>query len=258
MTKKSPFLLPGVALLLFLAAPLVALLVTSAPSDLVAGLSHPLVGPALLLTLETTTVSLAIVAVGGIPLAWMIARSKSRLAGVLETLVALPIVIPPAVVGIALLLAFGRTGPLGAFGVAVPFTTAAVVMAQVSVAAPFFVQAAIAGFSKVDDDLILVARTLGASPTRTFVRVVLPAARPALMAGLGLAWARALGEFGATLLFAGNMTGRTQTMPLAIYATLESDVRAAQALALLLAAAAFGLLLLLRFLPGGFTARIVR
>ncbi len=242
-----PFALPGAALLAFLAVPLVALVATTSPSALRAGLAHPLVGPALLLTIRTSTAAVALAALGGLPLAWFIARSRGRVAAVLETLVALPIVIPPAVVGIALLLAFGRGGVFGGLGL--PFTSAAVIAAQLTVAAPFFVQSAVAGFRNVDDDLILVAQTLGASGVRVFFRVVIPMAWPSLVAGLGLAWARALGEFGATLLFAGNMSGFTQTMPLAIYATLESDVQAAQALALLLAAAAFVLLLLLRLVP---------
>ncbi|MEQ9499766.1 MAG: ABC transporter permease [Deltaproteobacteria bacterium] len=247
--RQAAFAAPGVLLLAFLAVPLLALVVTTSPSDLASGLAHPLVGPALWLSVETTAISMAIVVVCGLPLAWTIARGRGRLASVVETFVALPIVIPPAVAGIALLLAFGRSGPLGAAGL--PFTTAAVIAAQVTVSAPFFLQSAIAGFRKVDPDLILVARTLGASPVATFFRVTIPLAWPAILAGLGLAWARALGEFGATLLFAGNLSGRTQTMPLAIYAALESDVRAAQALALLLAVAAFGLLLLLRLIPAG-------
>lgn len=247
--RSLPFALPGAVLLAFLALPLVAMIVTTSPSDLRAGLAHPLVVPALVLSVKTSTASVLLAALGGLPLAWLIARRRGRLAIVLETLVALPIVIPPAVVGIALLLAFGRGGWFGALGL--PFSTAAVVAAQVTVAAPFFVQSAVAGFRNVDDDLILVARSLGASRPRTFVRVLIPLAWPSLVAGIGLAWARALGEFGATLLFAGNMPGRTQTMPLAIYAALESDVRAAQALALLLAGAAFVLLLLLRLVPTG-------
>jgi molybdate transport system permease protein len=165
-------------------------------------------------------------------------------------------VMPPAVAGIALLLTFGRRGLLGgaleALGLGVSFTTAAVVMAQVFVAAPFYVGAAAAGFAALDRDLRVVARTLGASPARVFARVALPLARPALVTGAALAWARALGEFGATLMFAGNLSGRTQTLPLAIYAALESDLRAAQALALVLVLFAFALLLVLR---GGAAAR---
>jgi len=243
----------GVGLLVFLLLPLAALVVSSPPGELLRGLSHPLVGPALWLSLRTSLVSLVLTVATGTPLAWWLARSPSRLARVLETLVAVPIVLPPAVVGLALLQAWGRGGLLG--GVlaatvgALPFTTAAVVVAQVVVSAPFFVQAAVGGFRRVDGDTLLVARTLGASPLRTFLVVAAPAALPSLVAGAALAWARAVGEFGATLLFAGNFPGRTQTMPLAIYATLEVDVAAARALSLVLAAAALAVLLVLRVAP---------
>jgi molybdate transport system permease protein len=170
-----------------------------------------------------------------------------------EALVEIPIVIPPAVVGIALLMTFGRSGVLGEWlaglGWSLPFTSNAVIAAQIIVAAPFYIQSATAGFRKVDDDLVLVARTLGASPARAFVRIAVPSALPALISGMALAWARAVGEFGATLLFAGNMPGRTQTMPLAIYTALEADVKVAQAIAIVLGAAAFATLLLIRVAP---------
>jgi molybdate transport system permease protein len=165
----------------------------------------------------------------------------------------LPIVVPPAVVGIALLLTFGRSGllgaPLTALGIQIPFTTIAVVLAQVVVSAPFYVQAAAAAFRRVDPDLLIVARSLGQRPRGAFFGVALPLALPGLMGGAALAWARALGEFGATLLFAGNLPGITQTMPLAIYAALEVDVRVAVALSLALAAVSVLLLLALRAAP---------
>ena len=186
----------------------------------------------------------------GTPLAFWLARSESRFAGIVSALCRLPIVIPPAVAGIALLRAFGRRGLFGAglhaLGVDISFTEAAVVMAQMFVAAPFFVEAGTAAFGAIDPRLIAVARTLGASPARLFFRVALPLARRGLVAGAAMAWARALGEFGATLMFAGNLTGRTQTLPLAIYTALESDLRAAQALSVVLVLVAFGLLALLR------------
>jgi molybdate transport system permease protein len=165
----------------------------------------------------------------------------------------LPVVIPPAVLGVALLETFGRRGLLGGaldgLGLALPFSTAAVVVAQIVVSAPFYVQAASSAFRRVDADLLLVARTLGASPAGAFVRVGVPLALPGLLGGAALCWARALGEFGATLLFAGNLPGTTQTMPLAIYATLESDLRAATSLSVALAAIAVSLLLVLRAAP---------
>jgi molybdate transport system permease protein len=167
-----------------------------------------------------------------------------------ETLTQLPIVMPPAVAGLSLLLTFGRRGVVGAvaarLGIELSFSTAAVVLAQVFVAAPLFLQAARAAFITVDRNLLFVGRSLGAGPARLFLRVALPLARPGLVAGAAMSWARALGEFGATLMFAGNLPGRSQTLPLAIYTALESDVAAAQALAVLLVVMALGLLLALR------------
>jgi molybdate transport system permease protein len=238
------------ALVAILVLPTAALLITSSPAELVAGFRHPAAAPALLLSLETTAASLLLVLSLGTPLAWWLWRGRGRLRSLVETMVALPVVIPPAVAGLALLLAFGRRGLLGPalerLGLTVSFSTTAVVLAQVFVAAPFYVQGATAAFRALDRQQLVVARTLGAGPFRIFWRLMLPLARPGLMAGAAMAWARALGEFGATLMFAGNMPGRTQTLPLAIYTALESDLRAAQALALLLVVVAFALLLFLR------------
>ncbi|MEZ4471578.1 MAG: ABC transporter permease subunit [bacterium] len=235
----------GVALLVVLLLPVVALLATTSAAELRAGLAHPLAAPALALSARTTAASLAVVLVLGTPLAWRLAARPAP--GLVEILVSLPVVIPPAVLGVALLATFGQQGLLGGSGL--PFTEAAVIVAQVVVAAPFYVQGAAAAFRKVDADLLLVARTLGAGRARTFFGVALPAALPGLLAGAALAWARALGEFGATLLFAGNLSGRTQTMPLAIYTALEADVGVARALSLLLAGAAVGVLVLVWSLP---------
>ncbi|MCA9531229.1 MAG: molybdate ABC transporter permease subunit [Myxococcales bacterium] len=244
----------AVVLLALLVVPVVALALASSPADLVAGVRDPLFAPALSLSLRTTLVSLLVVVITGTPLSWWLASSRLRLASVVALLVDLPVVIPPAVVGVALLETFGRRGLFGpelhALGVSIPFTTAAVVLAQVVVAAPFFVQAATNAFRKVDLDLLVVARTLGASPGRAFLRVAVPVALPGLLGGAALCWARALGEFGATLLFAGNLPGRTQTMPLAIYTALESDIRAALAISLVLAAVGVALLFVLRAAPG--------
>jgi molybdate transport system permease protein len=244
------FALPMLGLLV---VPLVALTLASSPSEVAAGVSDPLFAPALWLSARTTLVSLAFVVLGGTPLAWWLAVAPGRRARAVELIVDLPIVVPPAVVGIALLLTFGRSGllgaPLTALGLQVPFTTIAVVLAQVVVSAPFYVQAAAAAFRRVDPDLLIVARTLGRTPRGAFFSVALPLALPGLMGGAALAWARALGEFGATLLFAGNLPGVTQTMPLAIYAALEVDVRVAVALSLALAAVSVVLLFALRAAP---------
>jgi molybdate transport system permease protein len=238
------------ALLTLLLLPFVALLVDGGPLAILRGFECSLTLPALRLSLETTAIAIVLVVLGGTPLAWWLARSKWRSAKWLETLLQLPVVIPPAVGGIALLLAFGRRGLFGGWlermGFSPSFSTVAVVMAQVFVSAPFYLQAAVLAFGRLDESLMAVARTLGASPPRLFFRVALPLAKPALIGGAAMSWARALGEFGATLMFAGNMTGRTQTLPLAIYTALEIDVRTAQALSLLLVLFAFGLLLFLR------------
>ncbi len=240
----------GSALVLLLVLPLAALAVSTTPADIAAGLAHPRFLPALSASLRTTAVSLGLIVGLGTPLAWWLATSDSGGARVTEILVELPIVVPPAVVGVALLQTFGRYGllaaPLAALGWSIPFTPSAVVLAQVVVAAPFFVQAAASAFRKVDPDTLVVARTLGASATGAFLRVALPLSARGLVAGASLAWARALGEFGATLLFAGNLAGRTQTLPLAIYTALESDVRLAVVFSLVLTAVGAGLLVSLR------------
>ncbi|MEY4549949.1 MAG: ABC-type molybdate transporter, permease protein, partial [Pseudomonadota bacterium] len=189
------------------------------------------------------------------PLAWTLARSRSGIARAAEVLVQLPAVVPPAVAGVALLLAFGRRGLLSALyppGFGISFTTGAVVLAQVFVSAPFYVQAALSAFRRVDGRLLIVARSFGAGPLRVFARIALPLAAPGLLAGALLSWARALGEFGATLMFAGNLEGRTQTLPLAIYTALEADLRAAQALSIVLVVVALGLLLGMRALLRSF------
>jgi molybdate transport system permease protein len=238
------------ALLLLVLLPIAGLLFTSSPARLLRGLADPLVAPAIRLSVATTVASVLLIVTCGTPLAWSIARGRGRLWRVLETVIQLPVVLPPAVAGVALLLAFGRRGLLGpglaAFGIGLPFSSAAVVLAQSFVAAPFYVQAAVAAFRRLDPDLVLVARTLGASRPRVFFTVAVPLSWPALAGGAALSWARALGEFGATLMFAGNLTGRTQTLPLTIYTALESDLQTAQSLSIILVAVAFALLVAIR------------
>ena len=241
------------ALVVVLGLPMLALLWSSSVSDLRAGASHPLFAPALWLSLRTTLVSLVFIILTGTPLAWWLSTTESRWTRAVGLVVYLPVLIPPAVVGVALLQTFGRRGLLGPalelVGIRVAFTGAAVVLAQVLVSAPFYVHAAANAFRKVEPDLLLVARTLGASPAAAFARVAVPVALPGLVAGASLAWARSLGEFGATLLFAGNLTGTTQTMPLAIFSALESDVRVALLFSLVLAALGVVLLVGLRLTP---------
>ena len=237
----------ALVLVALLGLPILALIVGTSPADLAFGLRQPFARDALKLSLFTTACSLSLVVVFGTPLAWICARSQARPVRALEIAAQLPVVMPPAVAGVALLLAFGRRGLLAPLGLHFAFTTFAVILAEAFVAAPFYVQAAIAAFRRLDPSLLDVARTLGASEGGAFARVALPLARPGLIGGAAMAWARALGEFGATLMFAGNLQGRTQTLPLAIYAAMESDVRGAQALSVLLVAVAFGLLLVVRW-----------
>jgi molybdate transport system permease protein len=242
-----------------LALPVVALVMSSSPADLAAGVTDPLFVPALWLSARTSLLSLLIVIAAGTPLAWWLAITTGRRRRVVELLVDLPIILPPAVVGIALLYTFGRSGLFGEWladwGIQVPFTTVAVILAQVVVSAPFYIQSAAGAFRRVDPDLLIVARTLGQSRLGAFFRVALPLALPGLVGGAAMSWARALGEFGATLLFAGNLPDTTQTMPLAIYMALESDVRVALALAIVLAAVSVFLLLSLRMIPAYWSRR---
>ncbi len=243
--------LAAVVLLGVLVLPLVALVLGTSPSDVWLGLQDPAFAPALALSLRTTATSLVVLILTGTPLAWWLAHGGGRWRRFIGGVVDLPIVVPPAVTGVALLQLLGRRGllgePLGALGIAIPFSEAAVVLAQVVVAAPFFVQGATTAFRRVDPDLLVVARTLGCSPVAAVRRIALPIAMPGLVAAACVAWARALGEFGATLLFAGNLPGVTQTMPLAIVRGLEADVHVAVAFSLALVAAGGVLLLGIRW-----------
>ncbi len=202
------------------------------------------------LSLVTTGMVLLLALIFGSPLALLLARRRFRGIGLLDSLVDLPIVLPPAVAGLALLLTFGRRGllgtPLSAVGIELPFTTAAVVVASFFVAAPFYVRAARSGFLGVPREYEEAARVEGANEWQVFRHVTVPIAAPALFGGAILCWARALGEFGATIMFAGQFTGRTQTMPLAIYAALESDTDAALGLSVILLLISFLLLVFFR------------
>jgi molybdate transport system permease protein len=242
---------------LCLALPVVALVARALfDGSLATQLGSAAVVDALGLSLVTTGFSLvATVALGG-PLAYLLARRRFRGASILETIVDLPIVLPPAVAGLALLLLLGRRGllggPLEALGVELPFTLAAVVVAQAFVSAPLFVRSARAGIAGVDRDVEDAARVDGASELEIVRSVVVPLASPALAAGLVMAWARALGEFGATIMFAGNIEGRTQTLPLLVYGEFQAgSLDASIAAGAVLAVAAFGVLVAVRVLHWG-------
>jgi len=243
----------AVLLLALLAVPLVALVVRIPPGDLIARLGQPLVIDALRLSLLTTVAATLLVIVLGTPLAYLLAMKRLPGQRAIEILVMLPMVLPPTVAGLALLMAFGRMGMLGrslsAFGITLPFTTLGVIVAEAFMAAPFYVLAARAGFLSVDRRLLEAARTTRASESYAFRRVLLPLALPGLGAGAAMAAARALGEFGATITFAGNLQGVTQTMPLAVYLALQSDLEAAVALSVLLLVVSVALLIALRAAP---------
>ena len=242
-------------LLCILALPMISLLVRLSPGELLHQLTQPVVLTALGLSLETSVATTVIVILLGLPVAYLLATKEFTGKRVLQTLVEIPIVLPPTVAGVGLLLAFGRAGLAGgalkALGIELPFTTLAVVVAQVFVATPFFISAATAGIASVERRYTDAAATLGATPGYGFFRVLLPLALPSVLAGAAMSWARALGEFGATITFAGNLPGRTQTMPLAVYTALQNDVSAAVALSVLLVILSFTILLGLRFAPWG-------
>jgi molybdate transport system permease protein len=241
-----------VAFLALVGLPLVALVGRALQTDaLPPALRNPGVLAALSLSLSTSLASLALALLIGTPLAYALARIPFRGRVVVDGLVEMPIVLPPAVAGIALLMAFGRRGMVGApladWGISLAFTPWAVIVAQCFVAIPFYVRSARTGFASVEHDLELAAYVDGASPWAAFWRITVPLAFPSLLSGAVLCWARALGEFGATIMFAGSFRGRTQTMPLAIYAFLESDLGAALALGTILVAVSALLLALIKW-----------
>jgi len=237
----------------FVLVPILAIFVRVPPATLVAQLHSKVALDALGVSLRSTLIAVAAVVVFGTPAAYLLGTVRFRGAAALTTLLELPLVLPPAVAGIGLFAAFGRFGLLGgalrAFGVEIPFTRAAVVLALAFVALPFYTRTAVAAFASMDHQLLGVSRTLGAGRARTFFRVALPLARQGLSAGAALAWARALGEFGATILFAGSLQGKTQTLPLAIYQQFSGgNVDGALAISALLVLVSAGLLVGVRAL----------
>jgi molybdate transport system permease protein len=246
-----PLLLPALVGLAFLLLPLVALLVRAPWSTLPGQLSSSEVWQALRLSLVSATAATAVSLVLGVPLAWLLARVDFPGRGLVRALVTLPLVLPPVVGGVALLMALGRNGVVGRwldawFGITLPFTTAGVVVAEAFVAMPFLVISVEGTLRAADPRYEEAATTLGASRFTAFRRVTLPLIAPGVAAGAVLAWARALGEFGATITFAGNFPGRTQTMPLAVYLALQNDPAAAVSLSLVLLAVSIAVLAGLR------------
>ena len=240
--------------LAFLVPPIVALFVHVPPGDLLHALGTPAARDALVVSIKTSLIAHLAVLIIGTPAAYAIGRNRFRGRALVLSLIELPLVVPPVVAGIALLVTFGRFGLLGgtldALGVSISFTQAAVVIAVAFVESPFYVRGAIASFEGIDDTLLDAARTLGARPFRVFARVAVPLAAGGLGAASALALARGLGEFGATLLFAGSLQGVTQTLPLAIYAQFEVDIDTALAIGALFVVFGIAVLLTLKLIPG--------
>jgi molybdate transport system permease protein len=242
------FLAIAVALA-FLVLPVIAIFVHVAPGTLIDQLSNPVVHDALLVTLRTSLIAQGLILLFGTPLAYFLATRRFAGRAAIVTLVELPIVLPPAVAGIGLLVAFGRFGLLGKhFGLwsLVSFNWLAVTFAVMLVAGPFYVRSAIAAFEAVDRDLVAASRTLGAGPVRTFFRVSLPLARSGLAAGEAISLARGIGEFGATIMFAGSLQGRTQTLSLAVYSEFDRNFDVALAISALLVILSLAILLTLK------------
>ena len=240
------YVLAAVVTLAFLVLPVLAIFVHTTPTNLLDQLSNPVVKDAFIVSIKTSVIAQVLIVVFGTPTAYLLASRRFPGHAAAVTLVELPLVLPPAVAGVGLLVAFGQMGLLGstldAFGVSLPFTQTAVTIAVAYVASPLFIRQAIAAFEATDPNLTAASRTLGAGPVRTFLRVVLPLARAGLIAGLALSFARGLGEFGATIIFAGNVPGRTSTLTLAVYQALDSDLDVALALGVLLVVLSAGVL----------------
>jgi molybdate transport system permease protein len=238
----------------FLALPIVAIFVDVGPGELFGSLDDPAALDALRLSLETTAIALVLIVAVGTPAAYLLATRSFPGHAAVVTLIELPLVLPPAAAGVGLLAALGPKGMIGpeldALGISLPLTTAGVVVALVFVASPFYVRQAQAAFGSLDRTMLEASSTLGATEARTFARVAIPLAWPSLATGAALAWGRALGEFGATLMFAGSFRGVTQTAPLAIFERLSSDFPAALALSAVLVAASAALLLGVKLMTG--------
>jgi molybdate transport system permease protein len=249
--SRTLLLVPAAAAVGLVAVPLLGLLAGTEWRELPARLTDPLVRPALWLSLVTTLTTVVVCLLLGTPLAWLLSRADGRGSTWLRAVLTVPVVLPPVVGGVALLLAYGRNGLIGSTllevaGVRIPFTPVAVVLAQVFVSLPFYVLAVEGAMRGIDRRVLDVAATLGATPARVLLRVALPLAAPGIASGVALAWARALGEFGATITFAGNFAGRTQTAPLAVYVALQEDPQTAVALSLAMLVVSVAVLGLLR------------
>ncbi len=241
--RQLPLALASLPMVVFFLLPLVALVLRVSVANLLTNLADPTVAQAIQLSLMTTLITTGVTILAGTPVAYLIARRHFPGRILVDTLIDLPILLPPAVAGIALLVAFGRRGLLGPFltnaGVDIAFSTTAVILAQLFVAGPFYIKTAITAFARVDREIEQAAAVDGASPFRVFRLITLPLCLSTLFSGAVMTWARALGEFGATIIFAGNFPGITQTMPLAIYIGFETDLQGALTLSVILLVIAF-------------------
>jgi molybdate transport system permease protein len=247
---ENAWRITAIPLLLLFALPILMLFARITPRELLASLGQEEVRQAIGISLRTTLTSLGLILLLGTPLAYLMGRHQFRYKKMVDTLIDLPTVLPPSVAGVALLLTFGRRGLVGAWleeiGIEVAFSMSAVVIAQVFIAAPFYVRSASLGFSGVQSEIVQAAQLDGASRLQVFQFIILPLSRFALFSGAMMSWARALGEFGATIIFAGNFPGRTQTMPTAIYLGFERDLDSALTLAAILIVISFLSLLIIK------------
>ena len=238
--------------LAFITIPLISLFTRISLSDMAAALTSQSALEALTLSAVTAVISTVVVVIFGTPLAYINARVAYPGRNIVDTLTDLPIVLPPTVAGLALLTAFGANGMIGqyfsVFGIRIAFTTLAVIIAQIFVASPFYIRQARASFEAVDTEFEYASRTLGAGVVSTFFRITLPLASASLLSGIIMTFARALGEFGATMMFAGNLPGKTQTMPLAIYGEMQSDMSVSISLSIILVLFSFAIILLVKYI----------
>jgi molybdate transport system permease protein len=251
-TKNSdtPFYLLSIPLLLFFLLPILAIFIKTPINSILVNLSERNAVKAISLSLFTSSITALITIIFGTPVAYLLSQKKTRIFRVVDTLVDLPTVLPPAVAGVALLMAFGRKGIfsswLTAYGISIPFTTIAVIMAQTFIASPLFIKSATISFSGINNELKQAAALDGASRWQIFRYIVLPLSWMGMLSGCVMTWARALGEFGATIIFAGNFPGRTQTMPLAIYIGFEIELNVALTLSIILITISFLTLIIVK------------
>lgn len=252
LRPRWQILLASLPLVLFLLIPLIGLVFHISLPRVAASLMEPQVIQAIRLSFFTTMITVVLTLLIGTPVAYLLARKRFIGRTILDALIDMPVVLPPSVAGVALLIAFGRRGFMSPFlgGLEIPFTQAAVVLAQLFVSSPFYIKSASAGFASVNRELEHAAAVDGASRLQIFRTIILPLSLPAIIGGVVMTWARALGEFGATIIFAGNYPGRTQTMPLAIYIGFEIDLNIALVLALILLVISFLVLAVVKGILG--------